>query len=202
MFFRVNEDDKDAIEQVVETMRMGGVVLYQTTSPRGWALSCNATDDSAVRKLMDISLDMPQHQRIVIVQDEQMLEKYIMPMPYFIKEYLREQEKYVTVIFPERGHIAPTACYPDGTIPVRIIPSIDAPPVQMSRHVLRLGGKPILAVACTLSGKKVGSYAEISPAIKSAVSHTSSLLFGVDDLAQLSTIIKYDPEGHISVVRK
>ena len=202
MFFRVNEDDKDSIDQAVETMHMGGVVLYKTTSPWGWALSCDATDDSAVRKLMDISLDMPQHQRIVIVQDEQMLEKYITPMPYFIKEYLREQEKYVTVIFPQHGHIAPTACYPDGSIPVRIIPSIDTPPVQMSRHVLRLGGKPILAVACTLPGKTITSYEQITPEIKSAVGHTSPLLFGIDDLGQPSMIIKYDPEGHISVVRK
>lgn len=202
MFFRVDDDQKDNIDQVVETLRMGGVVLYQTTSPRGWALSCDATNDVAVRKILDMKVTMQQHQRLVIVQDEQMLEKYVTTMPRFIKDYLHQQEKYVTVIFPERGQLAPHACYPDGSIPVRIIPSLDAPPVQMSRHVLRLLGKPILAISALPGGKQASSYEQIDPVIKSDVGMTSPLLFGIDELGQFSMIIKYDPEGHITVVRK
>lgn len=77
MFFRVNDDDKDSIEQVVETLRMGGVVLYKTTSPRGWSLACDATNEVAVHKIFDMNIGMKQHQRLVITQDEQMLEKYV-----------------------------------------------------------------------------------------------------------------------------
>lgn len=138
MFFRVNDDERDNIDRAVSVLQMGGVVMHDTTSPWRWVLSCDATNEVAIQKLISMKKVILPMDRMVIVQDEQMLEDYICPLPYFVRQYMHAQEKHVTVIHPTSGQIAKSATNKDGSIPVRIIPSIDTPPIQMSRHVLRL----------------------------------------------------------------
>ncbi len=141
--------------------------------------------------------------RLVIVQDEAMVEEFVGSMPLFIRQFLHTQEKQVTVIYPGANRLAPSVAYKDGGIPVRIIPSVDTPPIQMSRHVLRLLGKPIFATSCLVAeGHMPPSYEEINPLIKSTVELISPLLFGIDESVEYSMVIKYDHHGHISVVRK
>lgn len=140
---------------------------------------------------------------MVIVQDERMLEDFVCSLPYFVRQFLRAQDKYVTVVHPLANHIAPSACNKDGSVAVRIIPSLDTPPIQMSRHVLRLLGKPVFVMTCTVADAPMPSvYEEIAPHIKSGVELISPLLFGVDEVGIFSMVIKYDHEGHITVLRK
>lgn len=79
-----------------------------------------------------------------------MQDDFIAPTPSFVRQFLYLQEKNVTVIFPSAARLARSACLSDGSVPVRILPSNDLPPIQMSRHVVRLLGKPIFASSCTI----------------------------------------------------
>lgn len=203
MFFKVNDDEHDNIEKAVETLRMGGTVLYNTTSPRHWVLSCDATDEVAVQKIIAMKGVILPLERMVIVQDEKMLEEFVCPLPGFVRQFLHTEKKDTTVIYPLAEKIAAAACYKDGSVPVRIIQSIDLAPIQMSRHVLRLFGKPLFVTTCTVGENTMpSSYEEINDHIKKGTDLISPLLFGVDDSGELSMIIKYDHEGHITVVRK
>jgi len=140
--------------------------------------------------------------RMIIVQDEKMLEDYICPLPHFVRQFLRSQHENFAVIHPLANHIAPSACMNGGTVLVRTIPSIDTPPIQMSRHVIRLLGKPIFVTTCTIGeGVMPQNYEDIEDHVKTGVDHISPLTFGIDESAEFSTVIKYDHEGHITVVR-
>ena len=126
-------------------------MLHSTTSPRHRVLSCDATNEVAIQKMISMKRSIHPMHRMVIVQDEKMLEDYVCIMPPFIRQFLRAQDKYLTVIYPEAYHLAPSAGNRDGSVPVRIIPSVDTPPIQMSRHVLRLLGKPIFVTTCAVA---------------------------------------------------
>ncbi len=203
MFFRVNDDQHDNIDKAVETLKMGGVVLHDTTSPWQWVLSCDATNEVAVQKIIALKKEIQPLDGMVIVQDEQMLEEYICPLPYFVRQFMHKQEKHMTVVHPFANRIAESACLRWGALPVRIIPSVDAPPIQMSRHVLRLLGKPIFVTTCTVDGRRMPTaYEEIEDHIKTGADLISPLLFGIDDVGVFSMVIKYDLAGHIEVVRK
>lgn len=203
MFFKTNDDEHDNITKAVETLKMGGVVLHNTTSPWWWVLSCDATNASAIHKIIEWKWDILPLDRMVIVQDEQMLEEFVAPLPYFVKDFMHQQEKYVTVVHPFANHISSLACIQWGSLPVRIIPSIDTPPIQMSRHVLRLLGKPIFVTTCRIANWHIpAGYEEIATHIKSGADLLSPLLFGIDDAGVFSMVIKYDLSGHIDVVRK
>lgn len=155
MFFRVNDDEHDNIERAVETLKMGGVVLHDTTSPWHWTLSCDATNEVAVQKVLSMKHGMMPMHSMVIVQDERMLEDFVCSVPYFVRQFLHTQDKYITVVYPFANHIAPSACNKDGSVPVRVIPSIDTPPIQMSRHVLRLLGKPVFVTTCSVGDNEI-----------------------------------------------
>lgn len=203
MFFRVNDDERDNIDRAVDTLQMWWVVLHDTTSPWHRVLSCDATNEVAIQKMIGLKRSIQPMHRMVIVQDEKMLEDYICSMPHFIRQFLRAQDRYLTVIYPNAHHLAPSACNRDGSVPVRIIPSVDTPPIQMSRHVLRLLGKPIFVTTCAVGeGQIPPVYEAIENHIRSWVNLTSPLVFGVDDAGVFSMVIKYDREGHITVVRK
>lgn len=143
-------------------------------------------------------------QSLVIVQDEEMLEDYVCILPHFIRHFLHTQDNHVTVIHPEAHLIAPSARNKEGGLAVRIIPSVDLPPIQMSRHVLRLLGKPVFVATCTVGESMMlpDSYEDIDNIIKSGVEYISPLLFGIDETANFSMVVKYDPAGHITVLRK
>lgn len=203
MFFRTNDDEHDNIAKAVEVLRMGGVVLHNTTSPWWWVLSCDATNANAIHQIIEWKGDISPLERMVIVQDEQMLEEFICPLPYFVKNFMHQQEKHVTVVHPFANHVAPVASIPGWGLPVRIIPSIDTQPIQMSRHVLRLLWKPIFVATCRVEGGQMPTwYEQIATHIKSWVDLLSPLLFGIDDAGVFSMVIKYDLAGHIEVVRK
>lgn len=123
----------------------------------------------------------PMH-GMVIVQDEIMLEDFVTSLPHFVRQFLRSQDKYITVLYPSAIRLAPSVANKDGSVPVRIIPSIDTPPIQMSRHVLRLLGKPVFVTTCAVGDGPIPEvYEEISAHIKSGVDLVSPLVFGVDE---------------------
>lgn len=203
MFFKVNDDEHDNIERAVESLKMWWVVLHNTTSPWNRTLSCDATNEVAVQKIISLKTQILPSEQMIIVQDENMLEDFICDIPSFIRQFLHSQEKYVTVIYPIWNRIAPSACFKDGSVPVRVIPSIDTQPIQMSRHVLRLFWKPIFVTSTTVGeGKMPMVYEEITDHIKKWVDLISPLIFGIDETGWFSMIIKYDYDGHIIVVKK
>jgi L-threonylcarbamoyladenylate synthase len=113
-------------------------VLHNTSSPWHRTLSVDATNEVAIQKVLSMKHNVLPLESMVIVQDEKMLEDYICPLPSFVKQFMHSQDRYVTVVHPFANHLALSACNQDGSVAVRMIPSIDTPPIQMSRHILRL----------------------------------------------------------------
>ena len=75
-----------------------------------------------------------------------MHEKFICRIPEAIKIYSRNQETdQNAVLYSKIGSISKKLLNADGEILTYIIPSIDTVGIQLSRHVLRLFGKPIYA---------------------------------------------------------
>jgi len=179
-------------------------VVYPTTAVRHRALACDATDNVAIQKIIDMKGKIFDMEHLVFVQDEAMLEQYIGILPSFVKDYLHRQEDYVTIIYPHPDRIAHGALNPDGSIAVRIVPSIDTLPIQMSRNVLRLLGKPIFVTSCKMTdnGERPMTYQDLDPRIISGVNSISPITFGVDDTNRLSIMITYNDGGQITVLRR
>lgn len=205
MYFRVNEEQKEVVDTTVDVLQHDGVVLYPSWSPWFWALACDATSHSALDKILSMKrVILPWH-GIVFVQDEVMLERYITPIPYFVRDFLHHQDREVTVVYNQRWQITPAACCFGGKPWVRTVTSVDVPSVQMTRHILRLFGKPIFVTTIVVDDANMllpRDTDEISPLIKKTVNYISPMTFAADEKWEYSMVITYEDAWSIAIMRK
>ncbi len=205
MFFTVNQEQKDEVAKIVETLNSGWVVLYPSWKPWHWALAADATNPGALEKILAMKKEIRPDHGIVFVQDEMMVEKYISPIPDFVRHFLHHQEKPVTVIFHETWQIGKQVCEPHKSVKVRIISSVDVPSVQMSRHIIRLFGKPIFVTTAVVESPLIilpQTAQDIDAGIISSVNYHSYIECTADETWDFSMIITYDDNWTIQTLRK
>lgn len=206
MFFVLDQTEKDVVAGLVDSLRAWGCILFPCSPPRNWALAIDATNDNAVEKIKAIKNFFLPGKWSVFVQDEIMHEKFICRIPEAIKMYSRNQETdQNAILYSKIGSISKKLLNADGEILTYIIPSIDSKWIQLSRHVMRLFGKPIYACPAILNDE-----IEVFPPSKDMIDlhilqksdQVSHLVFEVWSVSAVTTILKYNSDGTIKVVKK
>ena len=206
MFFVLEQTEKDLVVSLVESLRAWGCVLFPCWAPRNWALAIDATNDNAVEKIKAIKDIFLPGKWFVFVQDEIMHEKYICRIPEAIKTYFRNQENNQNaVLYSKIGSISKKLVNNDWEVLTYLIPSIDTVGIQLSRHVLRLFGKPIYACPAIIDDE-----IETYPTSKESIDHqilqksdqVTHLQFESWGMWAVTTILRYNADGTIKVVKK
>ena len=88
--------DED-IKLACETLRKGGVILYPTDTV--WGIGCDATRSDAVKRVFEIKHRADNKALIVMLGDEQSLERYVDDVPEIAYDLIDATVKPLTIVY-------------------------------------------------------------------------------------------------------
>ncbi len=187
-------DYKNDVEKCLEVLNNGGIILYPTDTI--WGLGCDATNEKAVEKIVELKKRPAEKSFVVLVADEKDVLQYTASPDIAIFDYLETQNKPVTVIYEQALGIADNAIAKDGSIAIRICIE------PFCKALIKRFRKPILSTSANFSGKIAPSiFPEIDDTIIRGVNY--AVHYRRTDLkpAQASKIIRWN-NGELIVIRE
>ena len=90
---------KEQIQQALEVLRKGGVILYPTDTV--WGIGCDATDPEAVAKIYAIKKREESKSLVLLASDMDMVCRYIKEVPEMAVQLVEVNDKPMTIIYPD-----------------------------------------------------------------------------------------------------
>ncbi len=211
---------KEAIQQALEVLRKGGIILYPTDTV--WGLGCDATDPSAVAKIYEIKRRADSKSLVLLASDIDMICRYVKEIPEMAVQLVEVNDKPMTIIYPgaitgpspaaspaadsaqvtelpkaDRNALAFNTVAEDGTVGIRI------PMMDFCQQLISRFGRPIVSTSANISGEHTPkNYSEISDEILSAVDHIVDPSLERGSTGRSSSIIKVGLDYSIEIIRK
>jgi len=186
--------DED-IKNSLITLRKGGIILYPTDTI--WGIGCDATNSSAVEKIFRIKSRSDNKSLLILVDGEQMLERYVSEIPEIVFELTGVSESPLTIIYSKGKNLAAGICGEDGSVGIRICHN------EFCRELITRFRKPIVSTSANFSGKpSPENFGEIDKSVRDAVDFV--VKYRQDDRLKYSasSVIKVEQNGTIKIIRK
>jgi L-threonylcarbamoyladenylate synthase len=181
------------LDQVIETLKSGGTILYPTDTI--WGIGCDATNEEACQKILELKERPSEKSFIVLVDSFQMLEKYVPDFHPVCYDLADLADKPLTIIYPSSKGLAASVLAPDGSVGIRI--TKDPNCLKMIRSIR----KPLVSTSANLSGKpSPTNFQEIDQTIKEKVDSILEKRL-TEKMVTPSQIIKIDLDGTVKVIR-
>ena len=187
--------DRDDVNQALETLKNGGLILYPTDTI--WGIGCDATNPEAIEKVFALKGRDKSKSMLILLHNDNQLASYVREIPDVAYELIEATDRPMTVIYSGAKNLAENAIAEDGSIGIRVV---DHPFCQ---QLLQRFRKPIISTSANISGEASASnFEEISEKIKNGVDYV--VKFGQQDLSKgkPSIIMKLDPSGKFEFIRK
>ena len=186
-----NEDIKDSLI----TLRKGGIILYPTDTI--WGLGCDAINPSAVEKIFRIKSRSYSKSLLILVDGEQMLERYVRDIPEIVFELTSVSDSPLTIIYPNGKNLAAGVCNEDGSVGIRICHD------EFCRELISRFRKPIVSTSANFSGKpSPENFGEIEKSVIDAVDFVVKYRQNDRRKYSASPVIKVEQNGTIKIIRK
>ena len=211
-------DSTPILQEAVEVLRKGGVILYPTDTV--WGIGCDATNEQAVARVFEIKRRSEAKSLVLLACDLDMVAKYIKQIPSIAIDLVEVNDAPMTIIYPGAQYLAPNAVAADGSVGIRIplVPDTDPSftgstgesPAKRTdltagafcRELVRRLRRPLVSTSANISGEPTpASFAEISEEIKSAVDYVVPKPFGAGASGRSSQIIKLGLDGEVEILR-
>ncbi|WP_304132980.1 L-threonylcarbamoyladenylate synthase [Mesonia mobilis] len=185
---------KDEINNTIETLKKGGLILYPTDTV--WGIGCDATNADAIDKIFALKKRTESKSMICLVSDFKMLNQYIEEIPEVAYDILKYAAKPTTIIYDDPIRVAENLIAKDNTLAVRVTKD------KFCNQLLRKFKRPIVSTSANISGKPTPkSFQQISPEILKGVDYVVNLQPS-NKSAKPSTIIKLSLDGKVQIIRK
>jgi len=185
---------KKDVENCLQILRMRGTILYPTDTV--WGLGCDATDNTAVQKIIRIKNRPAAKSFVVLVNDVVMLRQYVASLDKNILQYLAGIKKPTTIVYPNATGLAENAVASDFSVAVRICKD------EFCETLIQQFGKPLLSTSANKSGEPAPSiFKQINPDILSAVDYAVYYRRDDEQPAAPSSIVKWE-DGKVIVIRE
>ena len=190
---------KEAIQQALEVLRKGGIILYPTDTV--WGIGCDATNPEAVAKVYEIKRRADSKSLVLLASDMDMICRYVKEVPEMARQLVEVNDKPMTIIYPGavtgQYGLAQNTVAEDGTVGIRI------PIMDFCQQLVARLGRPLVSTSANISGEPTPKkYAEISEEIRSAVDHVVDPSLEKGATGQSSSIIKVGLDYSIKIIRK
>jgi L-threonylcarbamoyladenylate synthase len=183
------------IRESLNTLKSGGIILYPTDTI--WGLGCDATNSSAVEKIFKIKSRIGSMSLLILVNNEQMLERYVKEIPEIAFELISVADTPLTIIYPEGENLAPGVCSDDGSVGIRICHE------EFCRELIVRFRKPIVSTSANFSGKPSPShFGEIDKSLVQKADYV--VRYRQDDRQKQSAspVIKLEQDGTLKIIRE
>jgi len=187
--------DKSDLQAALETLKAGGLILYPTDTI--WGIGCDATNEAAVAKRMELKNRSAEISMIVLLWNDNQLASYVNEVPDVAYELIEASDRPMTIIYSNAKNLAKNAIAGDGSIGIRIVNH------AFCEQLLQRFRKPIISTSANISGSSSArNYEEIDEKIKKGVDYI--VHFGQEDQTEgkPSIILKLDPSGKFEFIRK
>lgn len=185
----------DEVKQAFEVLKAGGLILYPTDTI--WGIGCDATNAEAVEKVFKLKGRSAEKSLIILMDSNSKLQGYVSEVPEIAYDLIEFAENPLTIIYSGAKNLAPNAIAQDGSIGIRIVRQ------EFCRQLIQRFRKPIISTSANLSGEPspVGFY-DISPEIINGVDYVVNWDKNLVSNGKPSTIMKLEPGGKFSFIRK
>jgi L-threonylcarbamoyladenylate synthase len=186
--------NNDKIIEAIEALKAGGTILYPTDTI--WGIGCDATNDDACGKILDIKKRPENKSFILLVDSFHMVERYIPDFADVVYDLVDLSVEPLTIIYPKARDLSKHVLAEDGSIGIRITKD----PICL--RLIKGIHKPLVSTSANLTNEHFGKdLASIDQRIKDKVD------FIVEErtdekLEKASQIIKIDLDGKVSIIRK
>jgi len=182
------------IDQAIEVLRAGGVILYPTDTI--WGLGCDATNEEAVQKLFKIKKRSDSKSLIVLIDHDQKLGRYVKHIPDAAWDIIDHTANPTTLVLDGAYNLAPSVIAKDGSVGIRICK------MEFCQKLMRKLNKPLVSTSANVSGNATAiRLDDIEAAIKQQVDYIVELP-NYRPSSKPSTIIKLDQHSNVHVIRK
>lgn len=189
-----NVIDVAEIDEAVEILRQGGIILYPTDTV--WGLGCDATNSEAVEKIYALKKRSDSKSLITLVSDADMIGKYVKVIPEIAVNLIEVNDKPMTIIYPGAMGLAGNVIAEDGSVGIRI------PQHDFCRQLIRKFRKPIVSTSANISGESAPSFYEDIPIeIIEAADWVADPVLQEGSTGEPSQIIKVGLGGEIQIIR-
>ena len=212
-------DSTPILQEAVEILRKGGVILYPTDTV--WGIGCDATNEAAVARVFEIKRRSEAKSLVLLACDLDMVAKHVKQIPSIAIDLVEVNDAPMTIIYPGAQYLAPNAVAADGSVGIRIpVVAVDesaedeaparkgaAPKGNLTagafcRELVRRLRRPLVSTSANISGEPTpASFAEISEEIKGAVDYVVPKPFGTGASGRSSQIIKLGLDGEVQILR-
>lgn len=189
-----NEFFESEVQQALDVLRSGGVILYPTDTI--WGIGCDATLEHAVKQIYGIKQREESKSMIVLLADEREIMKYVADPDPEVFNFLQQAERPTTIIFDNAIGLASGLIAADGSVGIRIVRD------EFCRHLVKRLQKPLVSTSANLSGQPApANFSEIDPSIKSHVHHIVHWRSGETTEQAPSRVVRWRGGGKYDVIR-
>ncbi len=182
------------VSRCLDTLRAGGIILYPTDTV--WGIGCDATNESAVKKIYALKKRAEQKSMIILLADEQNIHQYAKAPSAEIKKIISESERPTTIIYPNAKHLAKNLVAEDHTIAIRIVKD------AFCEVLINSFGKPVVSTSANISGNPAPqSFGSIETEIKNGVDHVVLYRREEESRSTPSRILKWTGDDGPVVIR-
>lgn len=210
------------IQSALLALREGKTLLYPTDTI--WGLGCDATNEQAVNKILEIKKRTSPHSRvtppsgepegvaaksfIVLVSDPGMLNRFVKDVPEMAWDLMEANEsedddepgKPLTIIYDSPRGLAKNVLAEDGSVGIRMVTRERN---EFCHRLIHKFGKPIVSTSANISGEPAPKdFSEISDEIHKNVDHVVRLISHVPPPSSPSSIIKLKANGEFKIIRE
>ena len=183
------------IQSCLDVLRNGGIILYPTDTI--WGIGCDATNTKAVEKIYRLKKRPDEKSMIILVADEKDVLQHVAHPDLRVFDHLKQIKKPTTVIYDGAIGLADNLISSDGSIAIRICKD------EFCRHLIKRFRKPIVSTSANISGKPSPKiFSEITVDIKNGVEYVVQYRQGDISAAQASSIIRWNKNGTVTVIRE
>lgn len=185
---------KEDIQNCLNTLREGGIILYPTDTV--WGIGCDASNPQAIQKIYDLKGRTSSKALITLVGSEVMLERTVLNMPKIAWDLIESANRPLTLIYDEVKGIAPNAIAEDGSCGIRLAKD------TFCQQLIQRLGKPIISTSANVSGEETPKdFRSISDTILKGVDFVVNYRQNEATSQKSSNIIKLKNNGEIKIIR-
>ena len=182
------------MEQLIETLKSGGTILYPTDTI--WGIGCDATNIDAINKIFEIKKREKNKSMIILVESAKRLQDLV-EVPEMAWEIMDLSEKPVTLIYDNPKGLPKEILAEDGSIGIRLVDDL------FLKKIITKLNKPLVSTSANFSGEKSPmKFSDISKELVNAVDCVAEE--NHDKISEFSgsSVIRIWNDGRIKVLRE
>ena len=186
---------ENEIEQCLEVLKTGGIILYPTDTI--WGLGCDATNKSAVAKIYTLKKRAENKSMILLLANKEDIKNYCKSPSTTIEVLLKKEENPLTIVYPNAKNIAENLISDDGSVAIRIVRD------AFCEALINTLGRPIVSTSANIAGEpSPTSYSSINDIIKKGADYVVQHRKDDNDFKKPSRILLWKSDGEILVIRE